>query len=365
MSFPTPDSPTPPMRLTHLALPRIYTSPPPVKPTQEELYDINSKPERGVSPDRLSISSLSVSVESDKESLRKRTPLSPSPLRSLPPLERNFWHPYSRSPFPQRIPLSSSPSSSPDRSLPSHPLPHTQIRQIKERRPNPLEVRSVSSPARGHPLDDRRREHNGQEYLISNRDVRPDFERTRMKEDGNMRDIRDDLHLERMREIKGEEKEMRERHLSLPRMDINQNSTQSHPQPYHQTGFINPPFRHHDMREDDRGISGVNGRNQLGRNGLGVTMGNGNVGVNGTGTGLGGSGQMERGGKVLKSRMSHILSEQRRRESINSGFDRLRALLPVADDGMTKAQILQQASDYILKLESRVQDLSSRQYGRV
>ncbi|ORY26146.1 hypothetical protein BCR39DRAFT_560690 [Naematelia encephala] len=68
--------------------------------------------------------------------------------------------------------------------------------------------------------------------------------------------------------------------------------------------------------------------------------------------------------RVAKSRLSHIQSEQRRRESINGGFKQLRSLLPDATEESTKAQVLQMACAYVLRLENTIRRLSDGQYGK-
>lgn len=54
-------------------------------------------------------------------------------------------------------------------------------------------------------------------------------------------------------------------------------------------------------------------------------------------------------------RVTHLLSEQKRRESINTGFEDLRQAIPACRDGQdSKASILKRALDYIRELESVV-----------
>ncbi|CAG8468783.1 11164_t:CDS:2 [Diversispora eburnea] len=57
-------------------------------------------------------------------------------------------------------------------------------------------------------------------------------------------------------------------------------------------------------------------------------------------------------------RMAHILSEQKRRENINSGFEELKSIVPscrgCAD---SKAVILRKAAHYIQTLENQIQKL--------
>ncbi|KAN0064304.1 hypothetical protein ACQY0O_002495 [Thecaphora frezii] len=55
-------------------------------------------------------------------------------------------------------------------------------------------------------------------------------------------------------------------------------------------------------------------------------------------------------------RVAHLLSEQRRRESINTGFEDLRQALPACRDGQdSKATVLRRAVEYIHELESIIQ----------
>ncbi|EPQ27793.1 uncharacterized protein PFL1_04538 [Pseudozyma flocculosa PF-1] len=55
-------------------------------------------------------------------------------------------------------------------------------------------------------------------------------------------------------------------------------------------------------------------------------------------------------------RVAHLLSEQRRRESINTGFEDLRQTLPACRDGQdSKATVLRRAVEYIHELESIIQ----------
>ncbi|KAG9321367.1 hypothetical protein KVV02_002099 [Mortierella alpina] len=54
-------------------------------------------------------------------------------------------------------------------------------------------------------------------------------------------------------------------------------------------------------------------------------------------------------------RMAHILSEQKRREKINGGFDELKSVIPeCADNTDSKASILRKAVDYICLLEEEI-----------
>ncbi|KAF9947814.1 hypothetical protein BGZ70_002496 [Mortierella alpina] len=54
-------------------------------------------------------------------------------------------------------------------------------------------------------------------------------------------------------------------------------------------------------------------------------------------------------------RMAHILSEQKRREKINGGFDELKSVIPeCADNTDSKASILRKAVDYICLLEDEI-----------
>ncbi|PWN52995.1 hypothetical protein IE53DRAFT_366736 [Violaceomyces palustris] len=58
-------------------------------------------------------------------------------------------------------------------------------------------------------------------------------------------------------------------------------------------------------------------------------------------------------GPSANRRVAHLLSEQRRRESINSGFEDLRQSLPACRDGQdSKATVLRRAVEYIHELES-------------
>ena len=55
-------------------------------------------------------------------------------------------------------------------------------------------------------------------------------------------------------------------------------------------------------------------------------------------------------------RVAHLLSEQKRRESINTGFEDLRQAIPACRDGQdSKATILKRALEYIRELESVVE----------
>ncbi|KAG0055675.1 hypothetical protein BGZ83_007827 [Gryganskiella cystojenkinii] len=54
-------------------------------------------------------------------------------------------------------------------------------------------------------------------------------------------------------------------------------------------------------------------------------------------------------------RLAHILSEQKRREKINGGFDELKSVIPeCAQNTDSKATILRKAVDYILLLEDEL-----------
>ncbi|KAG0351621.1 hypothetical protein BG005_008873 [Podila minutissima] len=54
-------------------------------------------------------------------------------------------------------------------------------------------------------------------------------------------------------------------------------------------------------------------------------------------------------------RIAHILSEQKRREKINGGFDELKSVIPeCAQNTDSKATILRKAVDYILLLEDEL-----------
>ncbi|KAG0252333.1 hypothetical protein BG011_007039 [Mortierella polycephala] len=58
---------------------------------------------------------------------------------------------------------------------------------------------------------------------------------------------------------------------------------------------------------------------------------------------------------VPSRRMAHILSEQKRREKINGGFDELKSVIPeCADNNDSKATILRKAVDYICLLEDEI-----------
>ncbi|KAK9467397.1 hypothetical protein V1512DRAFT_261102 [Lipomyces arxii] len=75
-------------------------------------------------------------------------------------------------------------------------------------------------------------------------------------------------------------------------------------------------------------------------------------------------------GSVLKSRSSnrksaHILSEQRRRETINDGFVELKSTIPHCNGTQdSKAVILRKAVHYISSLESRIERLESELFAR-
>ncbi|KAF9091857.1 hypothetical protein BGX29_002727 [Mortierella sp. GBA35] len=54
-------------------------------------------------------------------------------------------------------------------------------------------------------------------------------------------------------------------------------------------------------------------------------------------------------------RLAHILSEQKRREKINGGFDELKSVIPdCAQNTDSKATILRKATAYILLLEEEL-----------
>ncbi|KAF9937789.1 hypothetical protein BGZ67_000885 [Mortierella alpina] len=54
-------------------------------------------------------------------------------------------------------------------------------------------------------------------------------------------------------------------------------------------------------------------------------------------------------------RLAHILSEQKRREKINGGFDELKSVIPdCAENADSKAMILKKATAYILLLEDEL-----------
>ncbi|KAF9425236.1 hypothetical protein BGZ94_007724 [Podila epigama] len=54
-------------------------------------------------------------------------------------------------------------------------------------------------------------------------------------------------------------------------------------------------------------------------------------------------------------RLAHILSEQKRREKINGGFEELKRVVPdCAHNPDSKATILRKAVDYILQLEEEI-----------
>ncbi|KAG0297839.1 hypothetical protein BGZ97_004212, partial [Linnemannia gamsii] len=54
-------------------------------------------------------------------------------------------------------------------------------------------------------------------------------------------------------------------------------------------------------------------------------------------------------------RVAHIISEQKRREKINGGFDELKSVIPeCAQNTDSKATILRKATDYILLLEEEL-----------
>ncbi|KAF9919424.1 hypothetical protein BGZ65_012211, partial [Modicella reniformis] len=54
-------------------------------------------------------------------------------------------------------------------------------------------------------------------------------------------------------------------------------------------------------------------------------------------------------------RVAHIVSEQKRREKINSGFEELKSVIPeCAQNTDSKASILRKAVDRILELEEEL-----------
>lgn len=54
-------------------------------------------------------------------------------------------------------------------------------------------------------------------------------------------------------------------------------------------------------------------------------------------------------------RVAHIISEQKRREKINGGFDELKSVIPeCAQNTDSKATILRKAVDYIISLEDEL-----------
>eukprot|EP01135_Chromosphaera_perkinsii_P005302 Nk52_evm2s336 gene=Nk52_evmTU2s336 len=57
--------------------------------------------------------------------------------------------------------------------------------------------------------------------------------------------------------------------------------------------------------------------------------------------------------KAIKSRMSHLLSEQKRRASIREKFETLRGVLPSCHTGSSKVEILGKAHSKIKKMEKR------------
>ena len=57
--------------------------------------------------------------------------------------------------------------------------------------------------------------------------------------------------------------------------------------------------------------------------------------------------------RAMKSRLSHLLSEQKRRASIRDGFDTLRTVLPTCHAGTSKVEILSKAYSKITKLEKK------------
>ncbi|GJJ77747.1 hypothetical protein EMPS_10106 [Entomortierella parvispora] len=87
------------------------------------------------------------------------------------------------------------------------------------------------------------------------------------------------------------------------------------------------------------------------------------IGVGGLSTaarGGGGGGGSNGGGPGAapvgpNRRLAHILSEQKRREKINGGFDELKSVIPeCAQNTDSKATILRKAVDYILQLEDEI-----------
>ncbi|KAG0038784.1 hypothetical protein BGZ82_010847 [Podila clonocystis] len=73
----------------------------------------------------------------------------------------------------------------------------------------------------------------------------------------------------------------------------------------------------------------------------------------GSSTTSGGGGGGSGGGP--NRRLAHILSEQKRREKINGGFDELKSVVPeCAQNADSKATILRKAVDYILLLEDEI-----------
>ncbi|KAG0354475.1 hypothetical protein BG005_006466 [Podila minutissima] len=73
-----------------------------------------------------------------------------------------------------------------------------------------------------------------------------------------------------------------------------------------------------------------------------------------SGGGGGGGGGGGSGGGPNR-RLAHILSEQKRREKINGGFDELKSVVPeCAQNADSKATILRKAVDYILLLEDEI-----------
>ncbi|KAL3140580.1 hypothetical protein ABBQ32_005155 [Trebouxia sp. C0010 RCD-2024] len=65
-----------------------------------------------------------------------------------------------------------------------------------------------------------------------------------------------------------------------------------------------------------------------------------------------------RGGRPGRNILSHVATEQRRRDKINEGFNALRELIPHKDK-MDKATFLQQAVDYIRQLQAVMHQLLS------
>ncbi|KAG0380835.1 hypothetical protein BGX24_004379 [Mortierella sp. AD032] len=64
-------------------------------------------------------------------------------------------------------------------------------------------------------------------------------------------------------------------------------------------------------------------------------------------------------GCVKSRRLAHILSEQKRREKINGGFDELKSVIPdCAQNTDSKATILRKATAYILMLEEELKRYS-------
>ena len=74
------------------------------------------------------------------------------------------------------------------------------------------------------------------------------------------------------------------------------------------------------------------------------------------GAGAGAASSSGTGSTSSNRRVAHLLSEQRRRESINTGFEDLRQALPACRDGQdSKATVLRRAVEYIHELESIIE----------